>query len=403
MSAPHRTTVRRLLVGTVALTATSSLLAACSSSVGESSSTPAGTNTAAAAEADGPLDLADICPATVVMQQDWQPEAEHGAMYNLMGDDYTFDTDTKTMTGSLVVDGTDTGVDLELRPGGPNVNYQPVPALMYLDTDIFFGAVNTDQAIVSYADQPTVAVTSQMTWSPQILMWDPDSHPGATTIADATADGAVVVTSGDIIPNLLLSQGIIDESQIDTSYEGTPQRFVSDPTILQQGFATAEPYIYENEISEWGKPVSYQLLSELGYNIYPEPLAVRPDTIEEYGDCLEKLVPIMQQSQIDYLADPTRANELIVEAVEEYNTGWTYSAGVADFSVQQQNDLGIVTDDPSTGAFGAFDPDRMQSILDDFTPFLVQAGSISQADADAVEVEDLYTNDYIDTSISIGG
>ena len=89
------------------------------------------------------------------------------------------------------------------------------------------------------------------------------------SIKRATADGAPVVTSGDVIPNMLLAQGIIDSSQIDLSYEGTAQRFVSDPTILQQGFATAEPYIYENEIAEWGKPVGFQLLSEVGYTIYP--------------------------------------------------------------------------------------------------------------------------------------
>ena len=48
-----------------------------------SGSTPAApaAPAAAAAPAGGPLDLAAGCPATVVMQQDWQPEAEHGAMY----------------------------------------------------------------------------------------------------------------------------------------------------------------------------------------------------------------------------------------------------------------------------------------------------------------------------------
>src|SRR3546814_5230807 len=82
-------------------------------------------------------------------------------MYALVGDDYTIDTDTKTVTGSLVAQGVDTGVDIEVRPGGPNVNFQPVPALMYLDTDILIGAVNTDAAIVAAADQPTVAVASR--------------------------------------------------------------------------------------------------------------------------------------------------------------------------------------------------------------------------------------------------
>ncbi|MDZ8201484.1 hypothetical protein RZO50_08150 [Microbacterium sp. SSW1-59] len=396
---PRNPRMRRSVAAGIALSVAALGLAACASDEAE----PAADTTPAAptAEAGSALDLSDVCPATVVMQQDWQPEAEHGAMYALVGDDYTIDNDIKSVTGSLVAQGVDTGVDVEVRPGGPNVNFQPVPALMYLDEDILIGAVNTDAAIVAAADQPTVAVTSQMTWSPQILMWDPESHDGATTIAEATADGAPVVTSGDVIPNMLLAQGIIDSSQIDLSYEGTAQRFVSDPSILQQGFATAEPYIYENEISEWGKPVGFQLLSEVGYTIYPEPLAVRADAIEEYGDCLAKLVPIMQQSQIDYLADPADTNALIVELVDTYQTGWTYSEGVADFSVEQQVALGIVQNDEASGVFGQFDPERMESILKEFVPFLIESGSISAADAEEISIDDLYTNEFIDTSISM--
>lgn len=399
MSTISRSALRRRLLTAGASVAVIAALAACASS--EPEPTEPAADAAPAAEAGSALDLSDVCPTTVVMQQDWQPEAEHGAMYNLVGDGYTIDTDAKTVTGPLVAQGVDTGVDIEVRPGGPNVNFQPVPALMYLDTDILIGAVNTDAAIVAAADQPTVAVTSQMTWSPQILMWDPESHDGASTIEDAAADGAPVVTSGDTIPNLLLSQGIIESSQIDLSYEGTPQRFVSDPSIMQQGFATAEPYIYENEISEWGREVGYQLLSEVGYSIYPEPLAVRADTVEEEADCLEKLVPIMQQSQIDFLAEPDHGVDLILELVDAYASGWTYSQGVADYSVAQQVDLGIVQNDEASGVFGQFDPERMDSIVEDFMPFLVTAGSISQSDADAIVADELYTNEFIDDSISM--
>ncbi|WP_163540883.1 hypothetical protein [Occultella kanbiaonis] len=353
---------------------------------------------ATVAEAGSAFDLSDVCPATVVMQQDWQPEAEHGAMYNLVGSDYTIDTDAKSVTGSLVVDGVDTGVDIEVRPGGPNVGFQSVPALMYLDDDITLGAVNTDTAISGYETQPTIAVTSQMTVSPQILMWDPDTYPGATTIEEVVSQGAVVVTSGDVIPTLLAETTSFDLANSDTSYEGTPARFVSDTTITQQGFATAEPYIYENEIAEWGRPVAYQLLAEVGYNIYPEPLAVRADKLDELSDCLARLVPIMQQSQIDYLADPGPTNELIVELVEAYDLSWTYSLGVADFSAAAQVSEGIVTDDPASGVFGQFDPERMQAIVDTFVPLLEAQGLITVTDIDPAE---LYTNEFIDASISM--
>ncbi|MEN3269370.1 MAG: hypothetical protein V7646_6264 [Pseudonocardia sp.] len=390
MSSRRAGLVTTALVAAIALTA-------CGGGTGATSNAEAAP-AAPIAPAGGPLDLSGVCPATVVLQQDWQPEAEHGAMYSLVGPDYTVDANTKSVKGSLVTQGVDTGVDVEVRPGGPNVGFQPVPALMYLDDSIVLGAVNTDEAISSAASQPTVAVTSQITTSPQILMWDPATYPGMTTIRDVAAKGASAVTSGDVIPGLLESKGIIAASQSDTSYDGTPARFVSDPKIMQQGFATAEPYIYENEIAQWHRPIAFQRLADDGYSIYPEPLAVRADKLDALRPCLKKLVPIMQQAQIDYLKNPGPTNKLIVDLVNAYQTGWTYSAGVAAFSAKAQVEQGFVTNDPASGVFGKFDPARMQQIVGTFGPILKSKGTISAVPDPA----SLYTNEFIDPTIKMG-
>ncbi len=92
---------------------------------------------------------------------------------------------------------------------------------------------------------------------------------------------------------------------------------------------------------------------------------------------------------------------MILDLVEKYDTGWTYSEGVAQFSVEQQKKLGLVANDKASGVFGQFDPDRMASIVKDFTPFLVTAGSITQAAASAIDPSELYTNQFIDTSIKM--
>ncbi|WP_433282154.1 ABC transporter substrate-binding protein [Pseudonocardia xinjiangensis] len=397
MTLMRRTRGRRSAALATTALAAAVALTACGGGSGPASDAGAAP-AAPAAPAGGPLDLAGVCPATVVMQQDWQPESEHGAMYSLVGPDRTIDADAKTVKGSLVAHGVDTGVDIEVRPGGPSVGFQPVPALMYLDDSIVLGAVNSDEAISSAASHPTVAVTSQITVSPQILMWDPATYPGKTTIRDVAATGAPVVTSGDVIPALLESQGIIAASQSDTSYDGTPARFVSDPKIMQQGFATAEPYIYENEIAQWHKPVAFEKLADVGYSIYPEPLAVRADKLDALRPCMQKLVPIMQQAQIDYLKNPGPTNQLIVDLVNAYQTGWTYSAGVADFSAKAQVDQGFVTNDPASGVFGQFDPARMQKIVDTFGPILQRGGTITAVP----DPKSLYTNEFIDPNITMG-
>jgi hypothetical protein len=393
----RRTSSLRAVALATSLAAGIALTACAGGETGGSTSPVAGT-AAPAAPAGSPLDLTGVCPATVVMQQDWQPEAEHGGMYSLVGADRTIDADAKLVRGSLVAQDVDTGVDIEVRPGGPNVGFQPVPALMALDDSIVLGTVYSYAAIAASAAQPTVAVVSQLTTSPLMFMWDPASHPGAQTLREVAASGAPVVTSDPLITALLEQQGVITSAQVDTSYEGTPARFVSDPRILQQGYSTTEPYMYEHQIAEWGRPVGYEKLADYGYSVYPSPLSVRADRLEELRPCLAKLVPIMQRAQLDYLADPGPTNALIFELVEAYQTGWSYSPGVADYAVRALREQGLVTNDPASGVFGQFDPGRMDQIVSTFGPILQAQGTITEIPAP----ESLYTNEFIDPSIRMG-
>ena len=38
-------------------------------------------------------------------------------------------------------------------------------------------------------------------------------------------------------------------------------------------------------------------------------------------------MPIIQQSSVDYLADPAETNEVILAAVTEFDSFWMYSPG----------------------------------------------------------------------------
>jgi len=144
--------------------------------------------------------------------------------------------------------------------------------------------------------------------------------------------------------------------------------------------------------------VSFQKLADYGYSVYPSPLSVRADRLEELRPCLEKLVPIMQRAQLDYLADPGPTNALIVELVEAYQTGWTYSADVADYTVRSLREQGLLTNDPASGVFGQFDPARMQQIVATFGPILQSQGTITEMPDPA----SLYTNEFIDPNIRMG-
>ncbi|MFT4122914.1 MAG: ABC transporter substrate-binding protein [Microbacteriaceae bacterium] len=389
----HRTSRVIAAIGVTAVAA--SLLAGCS---GDDDSTSAATAASGSA-----VDLSDVCPSTIVVQTDWNPEADHGQLYEMLGPDPVVDTDAKSVTGDLYSGGEPTGVKIEIRSGGPAIGYQTVSSQMYADTDITLGYVSTDEA-VQYSDQlPTIAVMAENDTSPQMIMWDPTVYPDVTTIAelgDALEDGGVVrYFSGAAYMSYLTGAGILDESQIDGSYDGTPAKFVADEGISgQQGFATAEPYIYEYEVAAWDKAVAYQTINDAGYPIYPEALSVRSDDLETLSPCLTKLVPVLQQADVDYFADPDETNALIVDLVNQYNNGWVYDADVADYAVQTMKDLKIASDGDN-GYVGDMDEDRVQQIIDIDTPIFTESGSTPK---DGLVASDLFTNEFLDQSISLG-
>ncbi|MET9383549.1 hypothetical protein ABZY09_21380 [Streptomyces sp. NPDC002928] len=342
--------------------------------------------------------LDKVCPATVVVQADWEPEAEHGPIYNLVGPGYTVDTDKKRVTGPLVIGGKDTGVKIQVRAGGSAVGFQSPASEMYIDQSITLGMVTTDGAIQAAGKQPVTAVAALMKKSPQVLMWDPKTHPDWKTVADIGNSGAkVVYRDGEVFAPMLVAKGLIKKSQLDGSYDSSPSRFVADPSIAQQGFATAEPYIYEHEVAAWKKPVKFQLLSDVGYTVYPEALSVRTGALKKLSPCLKKLVPIIQQSAADFAAAPDTAVTLIDDIVKQYGTSWVYSKGTGQYAAKEMVKLGILGNE-ADGSIASFDKKRVTDSLKTFGPILAKSGVKIPA---GLSADDLATNAFIDTKIGM--
>ncbi|GAA2235092.1 ABC transporter substrate-binding protein [Herbiconiux moechotypicola] len=352
-----------------------------------------------ATAAVGAVDLSGVCPSTVIVQTDWNPEAEHGHLYQLLGPNPAIDASKKAVSGPLYSGGEFTGVDIEIRAGGPAIGFQSVSSQLYTDPDIMLGYVSTDESIQQSTEMPTVAVFAPLDISPQMIMWDPESYPGAETIADIVADGATIrYFEGSAYMEYLKAAGIVPENQADGSYDGTPASFVAaQGASAQQGFASAEPYIYEHEIADWMKPVAYSLVNDSGYTNYMQTVSVRADALEEDSACLSALVPVLQQASVDYYADPDATNALIIDLVEQYDTGWVYSHDVADYSVATQLELGLAGNgDDET--LGDFDLDRVNDLLEKVTPVFATLGT---APADGLTADDLVTNEFIDPSIGL--
>ncbi len=68
------------------------------------------------------VDLAAVCPETITIQTDWFPEAEHGALYQMIGAGSRRSTPRpRSSAARSLAGGEDTGVNLEIRTGGPAV------------------------------------------------------------------------------------------------------------------------------------------------------------------------------------------------------------------------------------------------------------------------------------------
>ena len=113
----------------------------------------------------GAVDLSEVCPEKVVVQTDWNPEAEHGHVYELLGPEPTIDAGAKSVSGPLFASGEYTGVDVDVRAGGPAIGFQQVTAQMYQDTDIMLGYVDADQAVQNSLNNPTIGVFAPVSYT----------------------------------------------------------------------------------------------------------------------------------------------------------------------------------------------------------------------------------------------
>jgi hypothetical protein len=388
----HKTAVRSTIaVGMVF--AAGIALAGCAGASPSSSTAP----TAAA----GAVDLSGVCPATVTIQTDWNPEADHGHLYELLGPNPVINADKKSVSGDLFASGKSTGVKVEIRSGGPAIGFSTVSSEIYKDKDITLGYVSTDEAVQLSATLPTTAVFAENDISPQMIMWDPATYPKVKTIKDLAAalkagGGVVRYFQGAAYMGYLQGSGILPAAQTDGAYDGAPAKFVTAKgKDGQQGFATAEPYIYQNEVSAWGKPLSFQLIHDTGYPIYPEAMSVRTADLAKLSPCLTKLVPVLQQADVDYISKPAATNKLVVDLVTAYNNGWVYSEKVADFGVSQMKKLKVASNG-SNAYVGDFDETRVQKVIDIDTPLFTASGSAPKA---GLKATDLFTNEFLSKSI----
>ena len=381
--------LNRLIAATsIAITA-AVLIAGCAN---ESSSSNSTSSTPVPATLVESTRLDDVCDSTVAVQTDWFPQAEHGGLYELLGGDYTVDAVAGTTTGPLTFRGVDTGVNLQIRAGGPFLN-SPVVTEMFLDDSVTLGYVGTDVAVSRYAETPTLAVFNALAINPQVILWNKTLHPTVATISDIAKEvEAVSVYSFGPYVQYLVNAEVIDAKKVDANYKGDFALATRD--IAHQGFATSEPYRYRT-LESGVIDTAYQLVHDVGWTSYPQNLAINKLRLEELRPCLTALVPIMQQAQIDFVGDSERTIATIVDVVTQLNTYWSQTPELARYAVDTMTQLGIVSNGTTT-TFGDFESPRIDEFIALAIPILRQQGLTIPE----IQASDLATNEFLDPAIT---
>lgn len=372
-------------------------VAACSTSSGSPSSSTGGSGNAAS------TGLGKVCPNPVTIATDWMPEAEQGAYYELAASGGTISTSAKTYTAPLLdpATGKSTGISVQLIAGGPAIGFQQTPVVLHTHSNILMGADDLDTAIADASSAPVVGIVAPFLNSLHILLWNPAKYH-FSSFTDIKKSGATVLYfKGTEFIEYLAGAGILSESQLDGSYTGSPARFIAtNGGVVEQGFATAEPYQYTHTTPQWDKSISYMLTSNTGYNPYSEMGETTPENLQKYAACFAKLVPMIQQAQIKYVSNPARVNKIVVRLDKAFGeVGGNYTAPLASYAVKTLLSDKIVAQ-PSSGGFGSFQSSRVNQLISQLKPVLSKAGVSLPGGFSASSV---YTNKFIDPNITFSG
>jgi NitT/TauT family transport system substrate-binding protein len=265
---------------------------------------------------------------TVNFGTDWKAEAEHGGFYQAIA------------TGIYKRH----GLDVSLRPGGPQVNHAQLLAAGVLD----FNIASNSFVPLNFASEkiPMVAVAAIFQKDPSVLI----AHPGQGADNLPLLKGRPIMISGDtrVTSWLFLKQkfGYIDDQIRPYGFNVAP--FLADKTAIQQGYVTSEPFTIEKE---GVKPV-VMLLADAGYSSYGALIETSQKLIRDKPDLVKRFVDASIEGWASYLnGDPAPGNALIkrdnpemTDALIAYGVAKIKEYGVVDSGDAKKDGIGAMSE-----------------------------------------------------------
>jgi NitT/TauT family transport system substrate-binding protein len=225
---------------------------------------------------------------SITFGTDWRAQAEHGGYYQAKA------------LGLYEA----AGIEVTIRQGGPQVNHSQLLAAGRLD----FGLSPNSFIPLNFAFQeiPVVSVAAMFQKDPAVLI--AHASQGHTQLADLR-DEKIMISPDTRIGFwrfLKVRYGFTDDQITPYTFNVAP--FLADPTSVQQGYLTSEPFV----IGETGIEPKVFLLADSGYASYAAVIQTSQRLIDRNPDLVQRFIDASIKGWYSYLyADPSPANTLI--------------------------------------------------------------------------------------------
>ncbi len=312
----------------------------------------------------GAVDLASVCPDPIVIQTDWFPESEHGALYNMVGEGLR---GRRRPAGRV-------GTARRRRPGHRRGHRDPHRRAGDRRPDHRRGRLRrrehqprlpehrgsgaparrhpADLGHRPARDQPADHLLGPGDLPGRRRRWPTSAR--RTSRSTSSAEGVL----RRVRRQRHLERGPGRSRRTTAAPPGSSPRTGRSPN---RGSPPPSPTPTSTCSRSGASPSPTRPSTTPGSRCTRRRSSVREADLEELRPCLEQLVPIIQQSAIDFVNDPARANEIIIDAVAQYDGFWVYDEGLAEYSVETQRELGLVgngPDDTLGNMDESADPDR---------------------------------------------
>jgi NitT/TauT family transport system substrate-binding protein len=179
------------------------------------------------------------------------------------------------------------GLDVELKPGGPDVNTPLLVAVGQLDL-----ALGTSYTTLNMVAEgiPAVTVASFFQKDPQTLVAHPDQ--GISTLGDVKGRPVMISSSArqEFWQFLKLKFGFSD-SQL-RPYTYSPAPFLADPMAIQQGYVTEDAMLRGSQMP---KPPVILLLADYGFDNYTSTVFGLRSFIDKKPEAVRAFVEATRQ------------------------------------------------------------------------------------------------------------